>query len=320
MRAAIDDCGQLGQPVGVESLPSTIVAKEAPVGTPGQPGSGLSALAVSNRFARAEIFLQGAHVTAYRPQGGAEVLWTSAFSRFQQGTPIRGGIPLCFPWFGPAAHAGKPAHGFARTSVFELASAVNLSDGRTQVTLVLQDSTHTRAVWDYGFELQCTVTVGPALELALQVRNTDVAPFFFEEALHSYFDVSDVRHVAVHGLEDSTYFDKVDGGQAKKHGAEPLCFSAETDRVYEHHTKACRIADPGFGRSLIVDKSGSNSTVAWNPWIAKAARTRDFGDHEWPSMVCVESANIGTQRVALQPGQSHVMNLLIRSEAGAGIG
>lgn len=271
----------------------------------------LPAVGVSNRHARATIFLHGAHVASWRPVGEAEVLWTSVRSWFAAGKPIRGGVPICFPWFG--AHptdAAQPAHGIARLRPWTLGEAEDLADGRTRVVFRLASDPQTEAVWPHAFELKYTVVVGAELELTLEVKNSGQEAFTFEEALHTYFDVADVRRAKLTGLEGARYLDKVDGG-AERTQAGPLLFTAETDRVFAGAEGPCTIEDPVLGRKIVVAKAGSKTTVVWNPWVAKAARMPDYGDEEWPGMVCVEAANAGTERVTLGAGQARELRQVI---------
>jgi len=271
----------------------------------------LESLTICNRHARARIFLQGAHVLSFRPVGEGEVLWSSVRSQFSPGKPIRGGIPICFPWFGAGSSPAHPAHGFARTTSFECVRAEDSADGATHLRFRLVDSEATRALWPHPFAASVDITVGATLVIAFTIANTGDAPFSFEEALHTYFDVADARRVSVAGLEDAPFLDKVAGGATPTSAPGPIRFEAETDRVYNATTASTRIDDPDLVRSIVIEKEASNSTVVWNPWVAKAARMPDFGDDEWPGMVCVESANAGADRLTLQPGESHKLVLRV---------
>jgi glucose-6-phosphate 1-epimerase len=162
--------------------------------------------------------------------------------------------------------------------------------------------------------LQYRVTVGSALKLALDVRNTSVRAITFEEALHTYLVVSDVRQVSVAGLGRTQFLDKTDGARRKTQGSEPIRITGETDRVYLNTQATCVVDDPAGDRRLVVDKRGSDVTVLWNPWIAKAHAMPDFGDDEWPQMLCIESCNVAEHAVTLPPGCRHEMRATIRSE------
>ena len=279
------------------------------------PPHGLTRLTVRNAHAEAEVHLLGAHVTRFQPHGGQPVLWMSAQSQFQAGKPLRGGIPICWPWFGP--HPGdttQPIHGFVRTRDWELLETVALPDGGTRIVLGLRSDEHTRRVWPHDFVLRYTITVGATLELALRVENPGTAPFTCSEALHTYLTVGDVRQVAVTGLAGTTYVDKLRQSQRFTEAGD-VAITGETDRVYLGTTATCTVRDPLLGRRLVIAKDGSQTTVVWNPWIAKAKAMADFADDEWPGMLCVETVNAFDHALTIAPGGSHVMTARIASAA-----
>lgn len=286
--------------------------KTMPEGTKIETGAeGLERLVVAARDGEAHLYTHGAHIAHFQPRGGQPVLWMSRASQFVGGAPgkaIRGGVPLCFPWFGPkVGEAGAPIHGLARIFAWEIESVEQLADGRIRAALTLSSSDATRRVSPCEFALSYAVTVGATLTMELTARNTGEAPLGFEEALHTYFSVSDVKAVTISGLAGSTFVDKVDGATRKTQGGEPIRITSETDRVYLGTVTPVTIDDPGFKRRIRVSKSGSNTTVVWNPWIAKAKAMPDFGDDEWPEMLCVETANAVDNAVTLQPGASHAL-------------
>jgi glucose-6-phosphate 1-epimerase len=268
----------------------------------------LPCIDIATPLCKGRVFLQGAHVAAFEPKGQRPVLWMSERSWFEPGKPIRGGIPICFPWFGQSGPAGAPAHGFARLRSFELTSAELTDDGAVRLCLSLMDDAEGRALYPHSFRAELRATFSETLELAFRVVNMGQAEMRHTEALHTYFAVSDVRHVAVRGLAGAPYSDHVGGITEHVDGDEAIRFVAETDRVYTSKSSTM-IEDPGFGRRIIVEKSGSDSTVVWNPWIAKAARMPDYGDDEWPGMVCIETANARASVVTLAPGAAHELAL-----------
>jgi D-hexose-6-phosphate mutarotase len=275
------------------------------------PG-GLERLTLSTGGADAQVFLHGAHVAHYQPGGGRPVLWMSGESRYESGKPIRGGVPVCFPWFGPKAGAPHaPLHGFARVRPWALRSVAPEGDASLRARLELVSDEATRALFPHDLRASLDVVLGPTLALSLIVHNTDRLPFAFEEALHSYFAVSDVRQCRVTGLEGTAFVDKTAAGARKAGEASPVVVAAETDRVYLGTPATVTIEDPGWARRLIVSKTGSRTTVVWNPWVAKAKAMPDFGDDEWPAMVCVETANALEDAVTLAPGASHTMTATI---------
>lgn len=275
------------------------------------PG-GLTTLEVDTPLAKARIFLHGAHVAEWTPAGAAPVLFMSAASNFAPGKPIRGGVPVCFPWFGGrAGHPQSPAHGFARLEEWTAESLVCEEDGTVVLSLILADSAATRAHWPHAFLARHRIRVGTTLEMTLEVENRDAEPLAIEEALHTYFSVADVHTVEVRGLEGAEFVDKVGAGATKRQPVEPIRFTGETDRVFPATTAACVVVDPGLRREIVIEKSGSATTVVWNPWIAKAKAMADFGDEEWPGMVCVETANTAADSVTLAPGAKHAMTARI---------
>jgi D-hexose-6-phosphate mutarotase len=278
---------------------------------------GLSRVRVTGPRADAELYLQGAHLTRWHPHGGAPVLFLSERAVYAPGKAIRGGVPLIFPWFG--AHASDrqaPMHGFARSRPWRLVTSGPGADGAVVLELALEDDETTRALWPPAFGARYRVSAGDTLHMALEVVNRSPAPVTFEAALHTYLAVGDVRAVAITGLEQTPYIDKVDGMTRKRHGVEPLRISGETDRVFLGTTSRCVVDDRALDRRLLVDKSGSGSTVVWNPWSTKGAGIADLEPDDWRRMVCVETANAADDAVTLAPGGRHVMTATVRVEGG----
>ena len=274
-------------------------------------GLGAGGLAVARVFGpagAAEVYLRGAHLSAWAPVGGTPVIWMSEQSEYAPGVPLRGGVPICFPWFaGHPTNATAPSHGFARLADWQLVEAREVG---ADVVLIftLADSEATRAsAWPHRFEARYTITVGAELSLSLTVTNRDADPVTFEEALHTYLEVADIRQTTLTGLEGAPFTDRLSGPRPAE--AEPVRFDAETDRIYQATTAATTVTDAATGRSITVSKQGSASTVVWNPWIDKAAAMADFGDEEYTGMVCVETCNIRDDAITLAPGASHEMSV-----------
>lgn len=267
--------------------------------------AGLFRVDVSNRHALAQVYLHGAHVTRFQPRGQQPVLWMSEQSLFAPGKPIRGGVPICWPWFGPhATDSSLPTHGFARSRLWTLDETAALHDGRTRVVLSLRSDEQTLKLWPHPFVLRYTVTVGATLELDLRVDNPGTVPFTCAEALHTYFTVGDVRQIRVAGLTGTTYVDKMRKGERFVEAGD-VTVTGETDRVYLGTTATCTVDDPLLTRRLVIAKDGSQATVVWNPWIAKAKAMPDFGDDEWPGMLCVETVNALDHALTIPAGGSH---------------
>ena len=279
---------------------------------------GLPRLHLQSGDASAQIYLHGAHVTRFSlPVAGSsgaldELLFLSSSSHFTAGKAIRGGVPVIFPWFGP--REGKPGgamHGFARTQTWQLESSRLDPSECVEVVLRLESSEATRAIWPHRFVLRHIIRLSSTLTMSLQVENSGDEQFTFEEALHTYLAVSDVGNVTIEGLEGCDFLDKTDGGARKRGPDGPLRFSGETDRVYLDTVARCVVNDPPARRRLIVDKSSSATTVAWNPWSAKAAALADIGKEEWRRFVCIETANASDNRLTLAPGETHTMTATI---------
>jgi D-hexose-6-phosphate mutarotase len=291
-------------PLVPAALPATVALES---------GEGrLPRLTIANAQARAQVYLHGAHVTAWQPAGHQPVLWMSRQSSWDAAKPIRGGVPICFPWFGPhATDRSAPGHGFARLLDWTLVEARDDERGATQLCFELPPPAPAPTAWPHRFAAAYRVTVGSSLSLALDVHNPGPEPFAFEEALHTYFAVQDVRGIEIGGLEGTDYLDKVGGSAKRSQGSEPIRFTRETDRIYLDTQAACTIHDPGTGRRIVVRKSGSDATVVWNPWVDKARAMPDFGDGEWPEVVCVETANVNVHAVTLAAGARHTMTATI---------
>jgi glucose-6-phosphate 1-epimerase len=318
---------RLGEGEGGKMLPAmssdlhTLLRTTLPPSVRAEYGPGnLPRLAIKTRLGEARVYFQGAHVTAWHPaSASAPVLWMSGSSFFEAGKPLRGGVPICFPWFGPHASDPKaPGHGFARLRDWTLIAATEAADGSVTVALELASDPASELaqspLWPHAFRAVHRITVGATLTMALEVTNPGPDAFTFEEALHTYFAVRDVREVTITGLERTDYLDKVTGLDRKTQGDDPIRFTGETDRVYLNTTATCVIGDPGARRKIAIRKTGSDATVVWNPWIAKARAMPDFGDDEWPAMVCVETCNVNDHARKLAPGESHTMTAIIEVE------
>lgn len=263
-------------------------------------------------YGAAEISLYGAHLLSYRPTGQSPVLWLAeSYKTLQPSKAIRGGIPVCWPWFGAAALPDLPSHGFARTQIWEV-NSTEYDKETTTLILILRDSLETRELWPHNFRLQLKITVGPSLELELSTTNTDTSPFEITEALHSYFRVKDIATTTVTGLDNQPYLNKVaNGSDGLQSGA--ITFTDETDRIYNHHDSAALITDEALNRRIAVEKTGSHATVVWNPWIEKAQRLTDMHDDDWHNFVCVETANAGTAPIIVEPRATHTITAKITS-------
>lgn len=279
--------------------------------------NGLTRAQITLPTCTATVYLHGAHVTAWQPAGQAPGLFLSERSDFAEGKAIRGGVPVCFPWFGPRRDGSAgPSHGFARLQAWEVAFAALVpgSAGEADtlhLTLTLGPTELSRSLgfdsFRVAYEMIFGEDAGQTLTLRMSVANTGMTPLRFEEALHSYFHVGDVREVSLAGLEGAAYLDKRDAMKEKRAPAELLRFTAQTDRVFPGNTDASVILDPVLARTITLRKRGSATTVVWNPWEDGAATLADMPPDAWPSFLCVETANTGADAITLAPGEAHTM-------------
>lgn len=279
--------------------------------------SGLVFAEIDSPQATASICLQGAHLVTWRPKDQAEpVVWVSAAVRFAPGKSIRGGVPVCWPWFGPhASEPGFPAHGFARTVPWQVTRAEALEGGAIRLNFVLLQNEQTRAQFPHACRLELSLSVGSVLRAELTTTNLDTASVTIGEALHTYFHVGDIGAVEVSGLAGCTYVDKVEGG-ARKRQEGAIRFAGETDRVYLDTEATCIITDPLLKRRILIDKTGSSSTIVWTPWQEKAEKMGDLGPNDgWRRMLCVESGNALDNVVHIAPGEAHTLAVAYRAEA-----
>jgi glucose-6-phosphate 1-epimerase len=267
--------------------------------------NGLETLELETPASTCSIALHGGQVLAFAPRGDRNWLWLSDRATFQVGKALRGGIPICFPWFGPHPERPElPAHGFARTRLWRVANVAALDETRVRAELELASDSETMRLYPHPFGARLAVTVGAALELAFAVENTGDAPLSFEVALHTYFAVSDAGAVAVGGLDGCDYADKVVGGARHRQDAAPIRFEGEIDRVYDG-VGPVTLADPAAGGRLLIESRGAGSTVVWNPGAAKTATLGDMSPVGFHGFVCVETGCIGDRRVTLPPGGRH---------------
>ena len=272
------------------------------------PGNGgLPKLEVTTQSASAEIYLHGAQVTSWRPAGAEEVIFLSRHSHWEDGRAIRGGIPVCFPWFRAKADDPKaPAHGFVRTREWQLYSVILEADGTVTAIFSTESDASSRRWWPQEFRLALRVTIGSTLSLQLTATNTGSAPFSFEEALHTYFRVGAVASVRVRGLNGVSYLDNVDQNREKTQSGD-LVLAGTTDNAYLNVQSAAQLVDPVLRRTVSTEKENSRTTVVWNPWQQGAALLSDLGEDEWKQMTCVEASNVLSSTIRLGPGEEHSM-------------
>jgi glucose-6-phosphate 1-epimerase len=275
---------------------------------------GLPRVSITTPVASAEIYLHGAQITSWRPAGFEDVIFLSHQSQFEAGRAIRGGIPVCFPWFRNKVDDPKaPSHGVVRTKAWELDS-VEVQGNGVLVSMSTVSDEGTRAWWPHDFHLAHRAIIGPQLMQELIVTNTNPGPVRLEEALHTYYHVGAAESVHIHGLDEVAYLDNTDGNREKRQEGD-IVFTAQTDRAYLDTTHAVEIVDPVLRRRIRLEKQNSRTTVVWNPWSTGAQSLSDLGDDEWRAMACVEASNMRAFGVDLAPGQQHTMKTVIQVAA-----
>ncbi len=281
--------------------------------------NGLPKIHITTPQASAELYLHGAHLTSWKPEGQEDVLFLSRLSHFAPGKAIRGGIPLCFPWFGPKSPTPKPGepsapqHGFARTSEWTL-EAITKKPNAVDVLLSLTSSEATLLAWPHPFRAEYRVSIGEQLTLALTVTNTapvNIAPFSFTEALHTYHHVGDAAQVRISGLDQARYLDNRDGLREKLQSGD-ITFPTPTDNIYLDTTGSVVLHDPTLARTVTVDKQHSATTVIWNPGLEGATALADMADEEWQYFACIEASNVRDFAITLAPGQSHTLTAILQ--------
>jgi glucose-6-phosphate 1-epimerase len=242
--------------------------------------------------ARVELYRQGAHITSWRKASGAELLFLSSKAIFEAGYPLRGGIPVVFPQF--CDNGPLPKHGFARTREWMLADGGQTAAGEVFATLRFEADADTLRLWPFRFTLECSVRLsGDSLAVRLTAANPGALPYRFQVALHTYFQVADIRRTSVFGLKGVEFADSLRSNARNKETRERIEFEGETDRAYLQAPDCLRILDEGNDRMLVIEKNEMRDAVVWNPWVEKSKRMEDFGDDEYQRMVCVETGNIG---------------------------
>lgn len=263
------------------------------------------------RVERGEICAQGAQILRWRGPDGRDVLFVSRESRFEKGKPIRGGIPVIFPWFGEDPRGIGKAHGVVRRRDWKLRDKeTDLAAGR--VAMEVADGDKTRKEWDHAFRLRLLAEFGDELRITATAENRGDTPWPFEFSLHTYLAVGDVMKVAIQGLQGASYVDNLKGGARFTQGPEAVRITGESERFFHGTDATVAVDDPVWGRRIEIEKRGLPSTLVWHPGREKAAEMSDFGADEWDKMVCVEQAAVREDAITLAPGARHEMSVVIR--------
>lgn len=266
---------------------------------------GLPFISITNSSAKALISIYAGQVLSFQPVTETEdLMFLSDKAYYQEGKAIKGGVPICWPWFGPDPDgSGRPAHGFVRNRFWNVIATETTPAGETKVVLGLVDTEETRAIWPYSFELAIAISVGKTLRLELITRNTGTQAFSITQAFHTYFSVGDINQVKIFGLESKNYLDKVANGvQKQQQGA--IEIASEVDRIYTHITEDLIIDDNKLGRRIVIASQGSKTAVVWNPWSEICAQMADLENEAYKNFVCVETTNAADDVVTIAPGET----------------
>ncbi len=263
-------------------------------------------LEITHSTGSGRVALNGAHLMEWTPTGQHPLIYLSPQAIYRSGKAIRGGVPVCWPWFGPhPTDASLPAHGFARTRQWTLDSSTESPAGVTLV-LSLTDDAETRQWWPQAFRLEMTLGLGATVQLSLRMINQDPQQMTITAALHTYFVIGDIRKLSVSGLNGAPYLDTV-GTPEQRTQVGDIHFSGEVDRIYASGNNPVEIHDPVLARRITVQGAGNQSCVVWNPWIEKAKSLADLPDEDYLCFVCVETTNAGEDCITLAPGAEHTL-------------
>ncbi len=291
--------------ININQLNTTFGIENELIFTEGK--GGLPFIKVNNKKASALISIYAGQILSYKPVGEKEdFLFTSENAFFQNGKAIKGGIPICWPWFGAAQESIEnsqlPNHGFVRDHYWSVVLAEKIKNGDTKIKLEFVDTEETRKMWPYQFHLSLEIYIGESLTLELLTKNTGNEAFIMTEALHTYFNVGDAAQVEVLGLEKTEYLDKSqDFIKVCQIGAIKL--SKETDRIHVDVEHDLTIKDPVFNRTINIVSLGNKNVVVWNPWEKGSKEIIDLEKEDYKRFVCVEIANAAADIVELSPGE-----------------
>jgi glucose-6-phosphate 1-epimerase len=261
---------------------------------------------INNPMAHATVSTYSGQVLSYRPKDRQDdLLFVSDKAYYEDGKAIKGGIPICWPWFGAdPENQGRPAHGFVRNRQWQVTGSESLADGSTKIVMSMTDNDATRALWPHSFRLDIEITVGNSLKVELVTHNTGNDSITISQALHTYFRVGNIGKVSVLGLDGIQYLDKTnDSARVTQSG--PVTISGEVDRIYTDVTGDLTIDDSSLGRKIVITSSGCSTAVVWNPWVEIAASMADLDDDDYQRMLCVETANAGPETVEIAAGKTY---------------
>ena len=270
---------------------------------------GIEIIKVENRHATAEMTLFGGCVLSYLPKDQQDLLWVSDSAVYDGSKPVRGGIPVCWPWFGQAEQAGLPAHGFVRSMVWKLEHIDHCTDGTTSVILACESNAETEKLWPYRFKLSLNIQVDACLTLSLTTHNLNDEDIKITEALHTYFSVDNPQGLVVAGLEGSVHLDKLVDNVPPEIQRETVKVDPAKDSVYLDHVGKATIEDRGNNRRIVINKRNSQSSVVWNPGPEIVKGFADINNDAWSKFVCVESGNVLEDAITVHAQSEHTLSV-----------
>lgn len=274
----------------------------------------ISMIHIKNQFAQAKITPHGGSVLSYQPVGQEDVLWVSPTAVFNGQKPVRGGIPICWPWFGAhPSDASLPAHGFVRNALWQLDSIEDLASGETQVVLSFHSNEATLKLWPHAFHLELCILVGQKLVMNLTTKNLEEAPLQITEALHTYFNIGQASQLPILGFDQTTHLDKLNDAPAEIQQGD-IVLNPPMDSVYLNHQTKAIIQDTENQRQIWVEKQSSKSCVVWNPGPEIVKGFADIPDADWSNFVCVEAGNVLDNSVEIAAGQAHTLTMMLSSQ------
>lgn len=270
---------------------------------------GVELIHIENKFAKATITTYGATVLSFIPDGQRDLLWVSNSAVYDGTKPVRGGVPVCWPWFGAAAKKGGPAHGFVRNMVWQLEKVAQLESGETRVLLACRSNDETLKIWPHEFELKLCVQINSNLTITLTTVNMSEEAIEITEALHTYFSVANPVGMLIKGLEESTHLDKLVSNAPAEIQKEVLALNPPKDSVYLNQTANVVIVDADNSREIEIEKRHSQSSVVWNPGPEIVKGFADIDDQAWLEFACVESGNVLDNTVSVPRYSEHLLSV-----------
>ena len=274
----------------------------------------LMMIKVENDYASATITTHGGSVLSYTPKGGQDLLWVSPAAVYDGKKPVRGGIPICWPWFGAAKQAGLPAHGFVRNQVWHLDSVANLESGVTEVVLTFSPTEATLAIWPHQFHLELCIQIGEKLDVSLTTVNKNAYDIEITEAFHTYFKVAEAAGLLISGVASSVEHDTLKSPVKIARRSQSITLTPPMDSVFTNQAADLTIYDYKNDRNIVIEKQGSLSAVVWNPGAEIIKGFADMPESSWTEFVCVEVGNVFENAITVSAGEQHTITMLLSTE------